>query len=425
MTTADNGVFFNPFEPGFFEDPYEQYRRLRVQGGVHRTWFGPWMLLAHDTCFDLLRRSGTSVQADNAQGLAMLDPAILELAERRGERGRHGILNLDPPDHTRLRRIVSKAFTPRTVERLRERVTSLVDEYLDDVERLAADGDAGDTGDTGDPDGTVDLVATFAFPLPFQVITEMLGMPEGNRIGLRGWSHLVTRFLEPFTTIDQFRESVDASDHMTAHVLDAIEWKRANPADDLLTALLVAEDDGDVLSIDELRDQISLLYVAGHETTVNLIANGTLALLRNRAQLEMLGADPALDAHAVDELLRYDSPVQLSRRVLLEPVVLDGQELGAGELAITCLGAANHDPTRFGADADALDLRRADAGDHLSFGSGIHHCLGAALARLEGSIAIPRLVRRFPQLELATDTPDWNRRVVLRGLDTLRVAGIR
>lgn len=411
MTTADTSVFFNPFEPGFFENPYDQYRRLREQGPIQPTPFGPWMLLEHEACFQLLRRPDTSVQAENAQGLALLDPEIQQLVDERGERGRHAILNLDPPDHTRLRRLVSKAFTPRMVERLREHVVELVDVFLDDMEHAARAGD-----------GVVDLVASFAFPLPFQVITEMLGMPEGNRTELRGWSHLITRFLEPLTTPEQFLESVNASDQMTAHILDAIEWKRANPADDLLSALIAAEDDGDVLTLEELRDQVSLLYLAGHETTVNLIGNGMLALLQHRPELERLVADPGLDANAVDELLRFDSPVQLSRRVLLEPAEICGESLEPGTLLLTCLGAANHDPARFGATAEALDLARPDAGDHLSFGSGIHHCLGAALARLEGSTAIPRLVRRFPDLELASDAPDRNGRIVLRGLESMPVA---
>jgi len=205
-------------------------------------------------------------------------------------------------------------------------------------------------------------------------------------------------------------------------VREAIEWKRRNPADDLLSAMIAAEEDGERLSTIELGDQVVLLYLAGHETTVNLIGNGTVALLAHRDQYERLVDDPSLDASAVDELLRWDSPVQLSRRIAMTEMEVGGRMVQRGDLIVTLLGAANRDPAHWGATVDQLDLARPGAGAHLSFGSGIHHCLGAALARLEGSEAIGALVRRFPRMELATDVPQWSGRVVLRGVDTLHVA---
>ena len=400
---------FNPFEPGFADNPYDQYANIRAQGRTERTVFGTLLLSHYDDCFHLLRLPGTSVDDRNATNVFRYQPPE-DIAERMAGRDeRRSILGLDPPDHTRLRRLVSSAFTVRRVEQLRERVRELVAGLLDDLEKAAG------------PE-PVDLIARYAFPLPFMVISELLGMPEGNRDELRGWSHTMTMSLEPYLDDDSARAVLGAADNMVRHVDEAIEWKRRNPADDLLSAMIAAEEDGDRMTAEELQIQVILLYLAGHETTVNLIGNGTLALLRNRDQLERLVADPALDAPAVEELLRYDSPVQLSRRIAMTEIELGGETVEAGEMVLTLLGSANHDAGKWGPTADDLDLGREGASTHLSFGSGIHHCLGAALARLEGAEAIPPLVRRFPGMELASDRPAWNGRVVLRGLDALPVS---
>jgi len=403
-------VTFNPFEPGFADNPYEQYASIRAQGRAERTVFGTLLLSHYEDCFGLLRLAGTSVDDRNATNVFRYQPPD-DIAERMAGRDeRRSILGLDPPDHTRLRRLVSSAFTVRRIEQLRERVRELVAGLLDDV---AAAGAAAHP---------VDLIARYAFPLPFMVISELLGMPEGNRDELRGWSHTMTLSLEPYLDDATARTVVGAADNMVRHVDEAIEWKRHHPADDLLTAMIAAEEDGDRMTAEELQIQVILLYLAGHETTVNLIGNGTLALLRNRDQYERLVADPALDAPAVEELLRYDSPVQLSRRIAMTEIDVGGETVDAGEMILTLLGSANHDEGKWGPTADDLDLGREGASAHLSFGSGIHHCLGAALARLEGTEAIPALVRRFPSMELATDRPAWNGRVVLRGLDALPVS---
>ena len=396
----------NPFEVGFTEDPYPQYRRLRTSEPVHRTPFGPFMLTRWADVHQLLRDPSTSVEERNITGETRRT-MIVEADPAREERGSKGILNIDPPDHTRLRRLVSKAFTPRTIEQLRPRVQQMVDELLDD---LAVRG------------GTVDLIGDLAFPLPFAVISEMLGMPEGDREQLRQWSHTLTQILDPILAETNLDAILEASDRMTEVVTAAIDWKRGRPDDDdLFNALLRAEDDGDVLSDRELIDNVMLLYLAGHETTVNLIGNGIHALLRNPVELRRLQDDPTLDTNAVEELLRYDSPVQFSRRVALQPMSVGGQPVEPGELVLTGLGAANHDPDKFGPDADSLDLGRSSAREHVSFGSGVHHCLGAALARLEGQVAIGSFVRRFPDAEVAGD-PQWNGRIILRGLDRLPVA---
>src|ERR687891_1367345 len=258
---------------------------------------------------------------------------------------RRSIRGLDPPAHPRLRRLVSSAFTVRRVEELRGRVRELVAGLLDELVEAGADGDP------------VDLIARYAFPLPFMVISELLGMPEGNRDELRSWSHTMTMSLEPILDDDTARAVVDAAGHMVRHVDEAIEWKRRHPADDLLSAMIAAEEDGDRMTAEELQVQVILLYVAGHETTVNLIGNGTLALLRHRDQLERLRDDPELDRHAVEELLRYDSPVQLTQRITLDDYQVGDVTIPKGQNLIPLLGAANRDPDEFAAP-DELDLGR-------------------------------------------------------------------
>jgi cytochrome P450 len=404
MTAAEPGIVFNPFEPGFFDDPYPHYAALREQEPVHRSPLGPWMLTRYEDCVRVLRDPTLSVEDANATPPPM-DPEVAALFEGRDERGSRAILNLDPPDHDRLRRLVQKAFTPKTVENLRPEVERLVTEALDAVEARAT--------------GEMDLIADLAFPLPFAVISEMLGMPTERRDDLREWSHALVKTLDPIITVEDAKAAVAGSDAMTEHLEQVIAAKRQNPGDDLLSALIAAEDDGDVLDERELLDQVILLYIAGHETTVNLIGNGALALLRHRDQLDRLRGDPALAQNAVEELLRFDSPVQFSRRIALQGFDVAGFRIEQGSFVLTCLGAANHDPEHWGPTADELDLGRAGAAHHVSFGSGVHHCLGAALARVEGRAAFTALTQRFPDLVLTDAPPAWNNRIVLRGLDSL------
>jgi cytochrome P450 len=397
---------FNPFAPGFAENPYPQYEELCATTPVQRTPLGLWALFGYDDAVRLLRDPTLSVEDRSVIGANPRAEIRQQILGDRPQRGTRGILNLDPPDHTRIRKLVQQVFTPKTVERLAPRVQAMVDEMLD---AAVASGDG------------FDVISDLAFPLPFRVITEMLGMPTSEAAVMRELAHTLTLGLEPLLALQHLQEIADASDLIVQHVLDAVEWKRTHPADDLLSALIAAEADGDRLSPEELLDQVILLYIAGHETTVNLIGNGTYALLRNRAQLERWRDDPSLDVNAVDELLRYDAPVQFSRRVTTADFSVGDQTIEAGVFVLTCLASANRDPAKWGDDAQALDVTREGAAQHLAFGSGIHHCLGASLARLEGRLAIGTLLRRFPDLDLATDTPAWNGRLVLRGLDSLPV----
>lgn len=399
---TDEPVGLDPFEEGFFDWPYDQYARIRTLAPVHRSPFGPWVVSRYDDCLRLLRTPGTSVEDRGDQGRQR---RLFAADDPRADRGRHAILNLDPPAHTRIRRLAQKAFTPRRVEALHDRIAALVDDLLD---RAAGEGG-------------MDVIADLAFPLPFAVICDLLGLPDADHTAMRDVAHTLASVLEPLTPPDADDALRAASDAMTAFVDDAVAWKRSHPGDDLLSALIAVEEDGDVLSAAELRDQVVLLYVAGHETTVNLIGNGALALLRHPDQAARLRADPGLIANAVEELLRYDGPVQFSRRVLLDDLVLDEDVIPAGEFVFTLLGAANHDPDHFGPDADALDLTRRLAPQHLGFGGGIHHCLGAVLARAEARAALGALFTRFPDLAPVSATPAWNGRLVLRGLDALGV----
>jgi cytochrome P450 len=399
----------NPFEPGFFDDPYAQYAAVREVEPVHRTPIGAWAVFRYDDVFRLLRDPKLSVEERHVASRPVHpNPEIQRMMEERETRGNRAMLNLDPPDHHRLRRLVAKVFTPRMVEGLRPRVQQLVDEHLDAVVARGT--------------GEMDVIADLAFPLPFVVISEMLGVPDRNRAELREWSGAIVKNFDPILTDEEHFAAFRAIDNLIALADELITWKRAHPGDDLLTALIAAEDEGDRLDQEELQAQFMLLYVAGHETTVNLIGNGMLALLRHPDQLVLLRDDPSLDANAVDELLRYDSPVQVSRRITTSPYVVADREIEPGQLVMTMLGSANRDPRRWGASADRLDLRRTDAHQHVSFGGGIHSCLGAHLARLEAQVAIGTIVRRFPALALATDRPEWNGRIVLRGLTRLPVS---
>ncbi|MGB6453269.1 MAG: cytochrome P450 [Streptosporangiaceae bacterium] len=397
MTQAMASPLFDPFAPGFTDDPYPQYAVLRAEAPVYQHPFGFWLLTRYDDVSWLLR-AGLSVEERNVDDGPFRQLRDQMYGDQPPSADKLSMLDRDPPDHTRLRRLVSKAFTPRAVEALRPRITALVEGMLD-----AAEGQ-----------GRFDLVDALAFPLPFAVIAEMLGTPPADHERIRQLSGTVVRSLEPVADPALAAAIAAADAELTAIAADMITWKRGNPADDLLTALIAAEDDGDALSDDELVAQTLLLYIAGHETTVNLIAGGSLALLRNPGQLALLRGDPALAASAVEELLRYDSPVQASRRITLEPVTIRGTVIPAGAFVMASLGSANRDELFWGPDAAEVRLSRDNARHHVSFGAGPHHCLGASLARLEASIALARLTTRFPDLALDGDVA-WNGRINLRG----------
>ncbi|NEY32207.1 cytochrome P450 [Streptomyces sp. PRKS01-65] len=401
--TPSEPLIFNPFTPDFMNDPYPHYAELRRYVPVHEHPGGFWMLSRYEDVSALMR-SGLSVEQRHVAPGPFRDAyAKAGVTDEPRLKGL-ALLDRDAPDHTRLRKLVTMAFTARAVNAMEGEIRSLVDEALD---RIAADGGG-------------DLVEALAFPLPFTVISRMLGMPPTDTVRMRTLTHTLMRSVEP-TTDPEVMRAVEAADAELFDIVgEAVDWKRRNPADDLLTALITAEDHGDVLSRDELIAQVTMLYVAGHETTVNLISGGTLALLRNPGQLRLLRDKPELEQNAIEELLRYDAPVHNSRRITLEPYEVGGHEIPPGSFILANLAGANRDESYFGPDAEELRLDRENARRHVSFGGGMHLCLGAALARIEGRVAIGELVRRFPGLELAGEV-EWNGLLSLRGAARLPV----
>jgi len=393
MATAP--IEFNPFDPAVVADPYPYYRLMRVRDPVHRNaTILTWFLTRHADVCELLRDERFSSDGTQSERYVQPPPG-------RGRPGR-SMLVVDPPDHTRLRNLVSKAFTPRMVDRLRPRIEAIA---ADLVDRLANES-------------RVDLISRFAYPLPVIVIAEMLGVPARDRAQFQEWSAVVVRGLDPFLDSETQEAVFDARDALVAYIRGIIGERRREPADDLITAMIAAREKGDLFSEGELVAMCNLLLIAGHETTVNLIGGGVHALLRNPDQLDRLRRQPALATTAVEELVRYAPPVQWTGGVATEELELGGRRIAPRQTVVGILAAANRDPEVFD-DPDRLDVGR-DPNPHVSFGRGIHFCLGAPLAKLEAQVALPMLLERFPDLRLAGEPeprPTWN----LRGLAHLPV----
>jgi cytochrome P450 len=392
-------IQFNPMDPEFVADPYPTYQRLRSEDPVHHSPLGFWVLTRYE-----------DVVANLRDPRFAKEPMIAAVAARLGI-SPVGIgvsmLDRDPPDHTRLRSLASKAFTPRVVEALRPRIQQIVDELLDGV----ADAHA------------MDLIEQFAYPIPVAVICEMLGVPVADHERFKGWSLDLARGLDSIMLGPEseiFKRSGQAREGLTHYMRELINERRRSPRADLLSALIAAEEAGDKLTETELVAMCILLLVAGHETTVNLIGNGMLALLRHPDQLRLLRERPELIVTAVEELLRYDGPVQRTARTPTEDVVVGGKTIPKGEIVMPFIGAADRDPAQF-RDPERLDITRAD-NRHIAFGWGIHFCLGAPLARIEGQIAINTLLKRFPKLALAVAEPEHRHSLTLRGLVSMPVS---
>jgi cytochrome P450 len=393
-------ILFNPFDPAFRADPYPFYDILRDKAPVYFSPLETIVLSRYEDIAITLRSNDFSRDIEKNANLPTNPIQTRKRAQRADGEGK-SILNLDPPDHTRLRRLVSVAFTPSAIERLRPRIQQLVDAVLDRAEDRRA----------------IELIDELAFPVPFQVISDLLAMPTERSAELRHWSQLLTASLEPTATDDDLDRAEEVLDQFIPYVTMIIDERRTNLGDDLLSALIQVEESGDRMTNTELIAFVLLLYVAGHETTVNLIGNGMLALLQHRDQLARWRDDPSLDHTAVDELLRYDGPVQLTVRVPIVPVSYGEVQVEPGTVVMTVLGAANHDPAMFD-DPHSLRLDRPNANRHLAFAAGIHYCLGSSLARLEAQIAIGSVIRRFPDIDLAGE-PLWRDRLTIRGVERL------
>jgi cytochrome P450 len=387
------------FDQETVDDPYPLYARLAAEGPVHRVTLGDgrpaWIVTGFDEAravlLDQRLIKDTTVAAERYPGLVpegFLHPLLQ----------RH-MLSADPPDHTRLRRLASSAFTNSRVEALRARVEALVDELLDGLSA----------------DEPVDIVARFALPLPFTVICELLGVPEELRAEIH--THFRRMLSTPYVPGGD-EEGKAAADRLAELFVEIHARHRAAPGDDLISALVTACDEDGRLDDGELLSLTWLLFIAGHDTTVNLIANGAVALARHPEVAERLAADPSLVPAAVEEFLRYDAPVNHTTfRCTVEPTEVGGVTIPAGELVLVVLAAADRDPRHF-PEPDRLDIDRA--GQHIAFGHGIHFCLGAPLARLEGQVAFARLLERFDRIELAGQ-PHWTNNLVLRGCKALPV----
>jgi len=400
---------FNPFDPAFRADPHPFYDALRDDDPVHFALGGLVVLTRYSDVAAVLRSNDYS--RDIEKSAKPIDqPIRARMRERRRDSAK-SILNLDPPDHTRLRRLVSKSFTPRVIEELRPMVQHFVDDALNTAEARVRNG------------GEFELIDDLAFPVPFLVISAMLGMPTSRSEELREWSQVITRTLEPTVGLADIEEADKAFAGLLPFLDEVIAERRQHLGNDMLSSLISAEEAGDKLTAEELVTFVVLLYIAGHETTVNLIGNSMLALLRAPDQLQY-ARDNGLGSNAMDELLRFDGPVQHTVRVPLVPVQFQvGDrtiEVEAGERVLTSLGAASHDPTVF-TDPHRLDLQRSNANKHLGFAAGIHYCLGSALAKLEAQVAIESLLQRFSRVELDGE-PSWRDRLTIRGVDRLVLA---
>jgi hypothetical protein len=395
---------YTRFDPALLADPYPLLRRLRTECPVYRSG-SRYVLTRYDDVATVLRDPRFSAKRQgrarpDASSPSHAGPTGVRMRAMMAFRGRQ-MLETDPPDHTRLRGLANHAFTARAIAGMRGRIQSLVDELLDQVGTR----------------GEMDVIAALAHPLPVIVIAELLGVPPADRDRIRRWSEGAIPFL------DGFRNPIAANaawEGFGDYLRGIIAARRAAPRDDLLTAFLTAEEGGSRLDEEELLAMCILLLIAGHETTTNLIGSGLLTLLRHPDQLALVRDDPARLASAVEEMLRYETPVQIAARVATEECVIAGVPIAAGTPLTLHLGSANRDPARF-TDPDRFDIARAQ-GRHLAFGQGVHYCLGAALARMEGEIALGTMLRRLPDIRLAIPDVEWRRTITWRGAVRLPVS---
>ena len=391
--------------PEIHQDPYPYYAWLRAERPVFQGPLGDWAVSTYADVTRVIRDPMfSSNQMGNNENFQAIRPMLeeqlgvgdlLRLQER-------AMLFLDPPDHTRLRRLVSKAFSTRAVDALRPRAEQVVAELLANV------------------DDELEVISQLAYPLPITMICELLGVPLEDKVLFEEWTPAAIKVLDPSDDFSVLQEAQEAIRHFMDYFRELIARRRGEPGDDVLTALLAAEEDGERLTEQDLLSTCILLLIAGHETTVNLIGNGTLALLRNPGELQRLQSEPSLIGSAIEEMLRFDAPVQMTGRTALTDLDVGGQTVRKGEQVIALLASANRDPAQF-PDPDRLDIGRNDR-NQVAFGGGIHVCLGAPLARLEARCAIGGMIARWPRgFELAA-APERKESITLRGLASLRVA---
>jgi hypothetical protein len=399
MATTGTPIVFDPFNPDFLANPYPLLHHLREHDPVHRSPLGFWVLTRYDDVAHVMRNAqlfGAFMQPDRLRTQLGDGAAFAYVSRRLG--------SYDPPDHTRLRSLVTKAFTVRRVEAMRPHIQALTDTLLEAIRETPP----------------VDIIAALAHPLPSLVICEMLGVPEADRAQLSAWTMEIAFLIALAIPPDRLRIAEQAANDFRGYVRALITKRRHTLGHDLLSALITAETAGDRLTEEELVATIMFLFSAGHQTTRDLVGNGLLALLRHPEQWQQLVANPALVPAAVEESLRYDPPTTGPRRRALVDTTINGVAIAAGDQLFPSICAANRDPARF-VDPDRFDLHRADK-EHVTFGGGIHYCVGAALARVEAQIIFGTLSRRFPALELADEHIQWRESMSFRGPVALHVA---
>ena len=391
------------FSPEGRANPYPIYATLREAGPVLKVPFGGWMVTRYETVDRVLRSTAFRTPRGYRDANDPAGPPRFDSSSKLGLHRRHWLLFQSGDAHTRVRKLIMKVFTPRAVRALAPRIEGLVEELVAPMlER-----------------GTSEVIADLAYPLPATVICELLGVPAADRDKNRAWSAIVAPTFDPMCPDSHIKDAVTAMDEWDAYIRALLAERRRTPGDALLDAMLAVEEDGASLTEDEVAANATFLFLAGHETTTNLIGNGLYALLQHPAQLDRMRAEPGLIENAIEELLRFDSPVQFAPRVALEPIEIEGVKLEQELPVMLALGSANRDPRRY-ERPDDLDVARPDP-KPLSFGGGPHFCVGAALARLEAKHAFAALVGKTRTLELASERVTWRPSLTLRSLTELRL----
>lgn len=394
----------NPLTPEFLQNPYPTYRQLREEAPIFWSEKSKyWLITRYEDVHSILKDMSYEKQLQRwkqVNPMMKMIPEVSKLIDTRSK----WMLNMNPPDHTRLRGLVNRAFTPKMVNEMRPHIQEIADYIIDRLQDKEE----------------FDLVQDFAFPLPVVVIAEMLGVPREDREQFKKWSHALTDTLEPSPNIDKMKAANKATEELYEYLRPLVAERRKNPKNDLITALAAAEEEGKKLTEDELLANCVLILVAGHETTVNLIGNAVRTLLQHPDQLELLKANPDLIGGAIGEVLRFESPVQSTRRLAGETMELNGTKINEGDMLVLLLGAANRDPAMY-EEPDTFNIQR-DTKKHMAYGHGIHHCLGSSLADAEGQIAVGTLFKRLPNLRLVDQKIEIRTPFALRGAKKLMVA---
>lgn len=389
--------------PEVIDKPYKHFGHLRETDPVHRNekWDG-WIITRYDDvqqCLQDDQHLSVEVEADRLENSSLDIPETTKMFPK-------WVFYLDPPDHTKLRNVIGEAFNPEMVKEQHEEVDTITQSLIDDIKQQ-------------DPD-EIELIEEFAYPLPVQVITKIMGLPLDDENQLGEWSsNIALTLFHDYSAENRFEKTEQSIREFSEYVREVVKKRQENPQDDLITYLNQAEADGETLSEDEVVATVVGLLFAGHETTTKLLTNGILELLRHPEQMEMLREDPSIAPRAVEEILRYHGPSKSLTRGVVEDFELRGKQIEAGDRVLLSLAAANRDPRKF-EDPDQFDITRGSM-DHLAFGHGTHHCLGAPLARLEARTAFPAFVQAFPNLELATEDIQWKRSPLVRGPEELRL----